>query len=188
MAANKNLKDKVISMRNNGMKMTDIASELKCSLATVKYHCSKNGLNGKYTNMSITKEKFENIKLLLEKGSRYQDIVDELKVSISTIKRYKNKSYDDVVNNRSYMNSYMIDKRKTLKLKAIEYKGGCCSICGYSKSVLSLSFHHTDTNNKDFQISGITKSWEKIRIELDKCILVCNNCHGEIHEKMNMGV
>ena len=75
-------------------------------------------------------------------------------------------------------------KRENLKLKAIEYKGGCCSICKYSKCISALEFHHLDPTQKEFGISskGYTRSWDKVKEELDKCILVCANCHREIHE------
>ena len=186
MAANKGVKENVIYLRKKGYKMTDIAKELKCSLFTVKYHCSRNGLTGIISNLSITKEAFQQMKNMLKEGLTQKEISEKLSLSISTIKRYKNKEYDDIINGRKYMSNYMFDKRKELKIKAIEYKGGCCSMCGYNKSVLSLSFHHIDPNTKDFQISGITRSWDKIKKEVDKCILVCNNCHGEIHEKENI--
>jgi predicted HNH restriction endonuclease len=47
--------------------------------------------------------------------------------------------------------------------------------------------HHVDPTEKDFGLaqSGITKSWEKMKIELDKCILVCANCHREIHFELD---
>jgi len=66
---------------------------------------------------------------------------------------------------------------------AREYKGGKCMICGYTKYPGSLDFHHLDPKQKEFGISvrGLTRSWEKIRKEIDKCILVCANCHREIH-------
>lgn len=45
-----------------------------------------------------------------------------------------------------------------------------------------MDFHHRDPNQKDFGIgTGHTRAWEKVKAELDKCILVCRNCHGEIH-------
>lgn len=69
--------------------------------------------------------------------------------------------------------------RKT-KLKAIEYKGGKCIVCGYNKSIRALQFHHLDPTQKDFGISGTTKSFEKLKPELDKCVLLCANCHGEV--------
>ena len=77
-------------------------------------------------------------------------------------------------------------RRRRIKVLAIEYKGGCCSRCGYKKSVAALEFHHRDPSKKDFSISknGHCRSWEKVRVELDKCDLVCSNCHSEIHEEL----
>lgn len=75
--------------------------------------------------------------------------------------------------------------RKRTKLKAIEYKGGKCCRCGYSKCPQALEFHHLDPTKKDFGIgsTGSCKAWEKIKVELDKCILICSNCHREEHAK-----
>ncbi len=66
---------------------------------------------------------------------------------------------------------------------AIEYKGGKCVICGYKKCVGALTLHHRNPKEKDFGLSvrGLTRSWEKIRKELDKCVLLCSNCHAEVH-------
>lgn len=77
------------------------------------------------------------------------------------------------------------ENRRNTKLKAIEYLGGKCSICGYDRCTASLDFHHLDPSSKEFGIgaNGITRSWEKTKAELDKCILVCKNCHGELHYK-----
>ena len=80
-----------------------------------------------------------------------------------------------------------VNKRRiVLKEKAIEYKGGECQECGYKKSKRALEFHHLDPNEKDFGISanGYTRSWEKVKSELDKCILLCANCHAEKHEEI----
>lgn len=54
--------------------------------------------------------------------------------------------------------------------------------CGYNKCLAALEFHHPNSD-KDFGLSqkGITRSWEKVKLELDKCELVCCNCHKEIH-------
>jgi hypothetical protein len=72
-------------------------------------------------------------------------------------------------------------RRQELRDKATEYKGGKCCICGYNKCQRALSFHHVNPEEKSFDISsGITKSWDKLKEELDKCILVCLNCHMEI--------
>lgn len=67
------------------------------------------------------------------------------------------------------------------KLKAVDYKGGKCQICGYSKNISALEFHHLDPTQKDFGISETRHSWEDTMKELDKCIIVCSNCHRELH-------
>lgn len=72
--------------------------------------------------------------------------------------------------------------RQKIKEKAIEYKGSKCEKCGYDKCKWAFDFHHLDPNEKDFSLSkNITLSWDKVKKELDKCILVCANCHREIH-------
>lgn len=73
-------------------------------------------------------------------------------------------------------------RRKEIREKAINYKGGRCFICGYNKCKQVLEFHHV-RGKKDFGISakGYTRSWQKVKSELDKCVLVCANCHREIH-------
>lgn len=75
-------------------------------------------------------------------------------------------------------------RRHKIKRDAVEYMGGKCSRCGYSKCIRALEFHHVD-DNKEFGIgaNGYTKSWKKIKEELDKCILVCSNCHKEIEDE-----
>lgn len=74
--------------------------------------------------------------------------------------------------------------RKDLKRKAVEYLGGKCELCGYNHCLRSLHFHHKDGTQKDFTIGRHRHAihFEKIRQELEKCMLVCANCHGEIHE------
>lgn len=74
-------------------------------------------------------------------------------------------------------------RRRKLKSMAVELKGGKCQICGYNKYVGALSFHHLDEKSKSFDLStkGLTRSWEKTKEEVNKCILVCENCHREIH-------
>lgn len=80
--------------------------------------------------------------------------------------------------------SEAVQKRR-LKLKemAIHYKGGKCICCEYNKCDSALEFHHLDPKEKEFNLglNGVTRSWEKNKKELDKCVLVCANCHREIH-------
>lgn len=72
--------------------------------------------------------------------------------------------------------------RNKVKLQCIDYKGGKCSKCGYDKCAAALDFHHLDPTQKDFDISHSNKrSLESLKPELDKCILICANCHRELH-------
>ena len=71
--------------------------------------------------------------------------------------------------------------RQRTKEKAVNYLGGKCKICGYSKCIRALSFHHLDKSTKEFAISAnCNKAWDKVQTELDKCVLLCANCHMEV--------
>ena len=74
-------------------------------------------------------------------------------------------------------------RRELSKQKLIDYKGGRCKICGYNKCDAALEFHHINPKFKEFGIGkrGITRSLSENKKEVDKCILVCANCHREIH-------
>lgn len=76
-------------------------------------------------------------------------------------------------------------KRRAIKKMLIEYKGGKCSRCGYNKCMRALEFHHLDPTQKDFGISRqLNRSISKLKEEVDKCILLCSNCHAEIHQEL----
>ncbi|HLB66093.1 MAG TPA: HNH endonuclease signature motif containing protein [Candidatus Saccharimonadales bacterium] len=83
---------------------------------------------------------------------------------------------------REYLIKAVSKRRRRIKQKAIEYKGGKCQICGYVKYQGALDFHHIDPSTKSFGIglNGHSRSWERVKEELDKCLLVCANCHREI--------
>ena len=69
-----------------------------------------------------------------------------------------------------------------IKARCVEYKGGQCEICGYTKCVAALEFHHRDERTKKFEVGGAyNRSWDVVRAELDKCLLLCGNCHQEHH-------
>lgn len=83
-----------------------------------------------------------------------------------------------------YLKKAVVKRRKKVRALSLEHKGGSCEICGYNKCSQALDFHHIDPKKKHFGISakGYTRSWEKVLSELDKCILLCSNCHREVHE------
>ena len=83
-------------------------------------------------------------------------------------------------------NHYAKQQERALKrkLELIEYKGGKCECCGYDKNCTALEFHHINPEEKDFQLDSRRLSntnIDKLKKEVDKCVLLCANCHREIH-------
>lgn len=84
-----------------------------------------------------------------------------------------------------YIIQAVTKRRKKLRIMAVNQLGGKRAICGYNKFQDALEFHHLNNQGKDFGLSekGMTRSWIRIKAELKKCVLVCANCHREIHGK-----
>ncbi len=61
-------------------------------------------------------------------------------------------------------------RRKKLKQMSIEYKGGKCNVCGYNKCVDALEFHHLEEKQFGLSKNGLTRSWDKTKTELNKCV------------------
>lgn len=76
-------------------------------------------------------------------------------------------------------------KIKEFKRRCVEYLGGKCLECGYHKCYMALDFHHRNPEEKDFKIAeAISKRFDdEIKRELDKCDLLCANCHRETHSE-----
>lgn len=91
---------------------------------------------------------------------------------------------------RRYYNNHLVQykQRYEEKKKWINdyklFKG--CAICGYNKCAGALKFHHN--GNKEFVIGrGYYKyNWEKVEKEIEKCIILCANCHEELHFKLQV--
>lgn len=75
-------------------------------------------------------------------------------------------------------------RHRVEKLKAIAYKGGKCYCCGYDDYMYLrvFAFHHLDPTKKDLKFDFSKRKFETVKQELDKCILVCSNCHAIIHD------
>lgn len=124
----------------------------------------------------------EDTKIILQK--RYEELGNikklskETHISYETLKKF-------IVFKKKSQNSrydYIKKRRNIIKDKLIKYKGGECCLCHYNKCAEALELHHLNPSEKDFTIAkNYCKSWETIKKEADKCILVCSNCHKEIH-------
>src|SRR5512138_792082 len=93
---------------------------------------------------------------------------------------------------RSYRDRqiYLIEavrrRRKKIRRMAIDMAGAKCQSCGYDRCLEALEFHHLDDKEKDFSISnrGYTRSWARVKSEIGKCVLLCANCHRELHARL----
>ena len=82
--------------------------------------------------------------------------------------------------NRKKLTEYYRIKRRRVKDTLVKENGGKCCICGYNRCFGALGFHHTEPSKKDFCV-GRQTGIHKARKEAKKCVLVCSNCHFEIH-------
>jgi transposase len=75
-------------------------------------------------------------------------------------------------------------RRKKVKEILVEEAGGCCCICGYRRNMRALHFHHLEPSQKRHEINakGVAIALEKLRVEAQKCVLLCSNCHAEVED------
>jgi predicted HNH restriction endonuclease len=94
--------------------------------------------------------------------------------------KLEKRSYAD---RAEYLKKAVTERRRKLKRMLVEYKGGACVLCGYSGNFGAFDLHHTGDSPKAFGIAagGFSRSWESLKREADKCVLLCANCHREVH-------
>jgi hypothetical protein len=113
---------------------------------------------------------------LRKEGKTYTQIQNELKCSKGTVSYHLGKGVKEKQNKRQWRNR--TEAIHTLK----KLYGGQCKICKYSRCLKALEFHHLDITNKIFEISMKRASVKQIAEEAKKCILICANCHRELHD------
>lgn len=181
------LKENILLLRRAGTTYNEIALKLGCSKANISYHCRRMG-------MGVDNKRILSDNEIVEMSEYYKthsrkETASKYKISGSMVSKYSTYRKDRKVKTETErrVDNYLrmkTAKQKT-KIKAVEYKGGKCMKCGYSKCIRALDFHHNNPEEKDFSISSYkTYAWDKVKKELDKCVLVCSNCHREIHEQI----
>ena len=158
----------------------DIANKCGCSQSTVKYWLEKYGLktqHKQYNKGGYRKEIRDRVgKTGIAFNCKYCGETDPEKFMILTKDRV---SYSRC---KKCHNIYTIERFRKNKEKAVEYKGGKCQKCGYDKCMDALDFHHIDPSLKDPHFDRFkARNFEKTKRELDKCMLLCSNCHREVH-------
>lgn len=127
--------------------------------------------------------------LLAENSNKNQNFIDELICPIcgqSFIPNNGNRRYCydcSPIGLTSAERLKLLDRK--LKHTLVSYKGGKCESCGYNKCEGALQFHHKNPKEKDFTIANINFggqfNLETLLREVDKCELLCANCHAEKH-------
>lgn len=103
---------------------------------------------------------------------------------------YKRKNKKTTLKNPHYsyckkcIMKYNSERAAKNKLQAVIYLGGECQKCGYRKCLAALEFHHRESEKKEHTIAHWKAPFSKMKTELDKCQLLCSNCHREIHSKL----
>ena len=180
-------KKKIIELRKQGKSYNEIKKKLNCSKATISYHCKREALNdiGLNTTKKLNEKEVEELKEFYKNHTAEETSI-MFNVSVTTVKKYsdrKNFTYETDDDRRKSNYLHVKDFRSRMKIKAVEYKGGKCVVCGYDRCVKGLEFHHTNPEEKDFTLgSNTNRAWEKVKVEIDKCVLLCANCHREIHD------
>ncbi len=165
-------KTQLVELTQRGLTVREIAAETEKSYTNVRYWL------GQYELKTLCKphNKGGNPKSGLDKLScKDCGETDPARFYVGGRKRIK-------VRCRNCHNKDQISRFRAYKAKAVEYKGGKCEVCGYGKCLAAMDFHHVDPKMKDPNWAGMkNRPLDKIKDELDKCMLVCRNCHAEIH-------
>lgn len=141
---------------------------LKCGKETYNPKFCSRGCSASYINVALPKRKRTN------KCKTCGSLIRASRVYCSKA-CYPHKR--GVIDGYKHIKKY----RKKIKLLAVDLLGGKCFICGYNKCITALEFHHLDPFEKDFTFSQYKGSWENNKKELEKCVLLCANCHREVH-------
>lgn len=151
----------------------------------IRLLCNKNGLSylDRLSDNDIIK--LRELYIELKSTRKVAKMINTSKHSVSKyVQDLMNKTKQTKEERKKSVSKGVVNWRKRTKIELVEYKGGKCEKCGYNKCVKALTFHHLDPKEKDFTISGKSWSVERLKKEVDKCIMVCSNCHIEIHAEI----
>lgn len=204
------IKEDVRKLRKSGLSYQEIKHKLNLTVAigSIARYCKGINIHKKYssdTKQSICgkcgQEFSQNIKRYRKyckvcRGSKvyhkdgelqkYCKLCDEY-VNIDNF--YKSKNNKPLTYCIKCSAKRLYECKKQLKQLCIDYKGGKCIKCNTSyKSTRVYDFHHREPHNKDFAISSCKnyykpKLTDELKQELDKCDLLCANCHRMLHEE-----
>lgn len=173
-------KEKLKSLIDENLSIRKISELTDKSYSTIRYWLNKHDLKTNYIK-EIQANKNKNVKLCPVCN------IEKNKNDFYTIKRRGKKETAGYC--KPCSNAYHTERIKSIKIRMIEYKGGKCEKCHLTlkeSNYFVFDFHHTDPQDKDPNFKRIKfKKWEFIKKELDKCQLLCSNCHRTVHYNLH---
>lgn len=176
------MKDRIVELKDAGYTHKQIMAELGCCKSVICYHLKNKGKS--YKNDKVTTDVIIAMQELYDEVKSTLIVAKHFDLSKSTVLKYV-KIIKVYVDPKEINRNGVYTFRQKMKAKLIDYKGGKCEKCGYSKCNRALTFHHIDPTQKDFNISHKSWSFENLKNELDKCLMLCMNCHMEEHDKID---
>lgn len=178
--------NKICLLKSNGKTYVDIFTETNISYDKIKRVCRIFKLNKSNTKLRFDDPNFiDEIKRLYVELGSLKKVAKELKIGRIKVREFVLIKKQNESERKSSMVKHIHNHRKNRKIELVNYKGGCCEKCGYSNSMNALQFHHINPEDKDFTIGGRNYSIDKMKREVDKCVLLCSNCHVETHEEID---
>jgi hypothetical protein len=161
-----------------GMSITQIAEEAGRSKATVRHWLTRYGLK---THGALGRRERVQAGLAKEAG-----------LETTRLHCSHHGDTDFLLDRRGYYrckacrSAAVSRRRRKMKEILVKEAGGACFVCGYSRDMRALHFHHTEPSLKRHEINarGAAIALERLRTEAQKCVLLCANCHAEVETGM----
>lgn len=164
---------------DRNLTLRQISAESKKCLGSIRYWMKKYGLKANFKSFKNGHDYSNRQKIIGE--TRYCPHCNLYK---KFDEFYTRRGIHQSGHCKACVKKQTVKRGRQLKLDCIAYKGGKCQKCGYNKCQAALDFHHRDPSEKDFPLCqkyGCRKISDRIKKELDKCDLLCANCHREEH-------
>ena len=148
----------------------------------------KENYNSQIPLIEISKKLNKSIKAIKHKAARL-----ELSRPFIPHNKPKNKAHRNIYDKNYYEKNkkriYNLKKQRwrNRKKELVKLLGGKCKFCGYERCLWALDFHHTGEKEREVSKIKMEGSKDKALKEAKKCILLCANCHRELHHKKNYG-
>jgi hypothetical protein len=166
-------REELQAMVEHGQSVREIAAAVSRSPTTVRHWLSSYGLQ--------TEAKRGRKRRAITKRSDNRIVISECPSHGETEHLIDSRGYVRCLRCRA---EAVVRRRRRTKAILVTEAGGRCVICGYDACVRALTFHHLDPRDKRFGLAfgGYTRSLERLRVEAQKCVLLCANCHAEVED------